>query len=390
MKKNSLPYKSTVLAAITAASLLFTGDQIATVQAADHRDAPSIDEDPRADLLDVYAFTNPNDTNKVVLVMTVNPFEEGGAPGVWFSKDVLYQFKIDNTGDYKEDLVIQAIFTEGVPGPQTVTIIGPSKATSKGTISTIVKAKKNVDDRFSGLANQTVISNSNNTIRAFAGLRDDPFFFDLVYVFRLLGLSPGGPLTRSPGINFFAGFNCSALVVEVPSSLLKGPAAQGNAINIWATTSRGSVTSRSIGIGKADKSSTRYVQIERMGKPALNTVLIKGARKDDFNRGIPTTDRANFRAEALAVLVAVNGDADYSNTIIDVLFPDVLTLDMGNLGGYLNGRRLQDDVIDITLNVASHGAVTSDGVSGNDVPFLTAFPFLAPPHAATEAVPARN
>lgn len=106
MKKNSIPCRSALITAVAAASLLFSGGPIATVQAADHRDAPAIDEDPRADILDIYAFTNPNDTNKVVFVMTVNPFEEGGAPNVFFSEDVLYQFKIDNTGDYKKDLVI--------------------------------------------------------------------------------------------------------------------------------------------------------------------------------------------------------------------------------------------------------------------------------------------
>ena len=66
--------------------------------AADHRDAPAIDEDPRADINDIYVFQNAKNGN-VVLAMTVNPFQFGGAPAVDFSPDVLYQFKIDNDGD---------------------------------------------------------------------------------------------------------------------------------------------------------------------------------------------------------------------------------------------------------------------------------------------------
>ena len=55
---------------------------------ADHRDAPGVNEDPRADINDIYAFVNPNDGN-VVLAMTVNPFQIGGAPGIAFGQDVL-------------------------------------------------------------------------------------------------------------------------------------------------------------------------------------------------------------------------------------------------------------------------------------------------------------
>ena len=66
---------------------------------ADHRDAPGINEDPRADINDIYAFVNPKNGN-IVLGMTVNPFQFGNAPAVDFSPDVLYQFKIDNDGDH--------------------------------------------------------------------------------------------------------------------------------------------------------------------------------------------------------------------------------------------------------------------------------------------------
>ncbi|HEV8643311.1 MAG TPA: DUF4331 family protein, partial [Methylomirabilota bacterium] len=65
------------LAALLA--LLVVSPWIARVKGADHREAPLINEDPAADLADVFAFINPNDPTKVVFAMTVNGF---AVPGV--------------------------------------------------------------------------------------------------------------------------------------------------------------------------------------------------------------------------------------------------------------------------------------------------------------------
>jgi hypothetical protein len=160
--------------------------------------------------------------------------------------------------------------------------------------------------------------------------------------------------------------------------LLRG--SLGNKLNIWSTTSRPMLSLRANKTEKEDKNSKQFTQVDREGKPALNTVLIPTSRKDEYNRGTPSTDRALFRDQAIATLTHINGDAAYSAQIADALLPDVLTLDLTSTAGYLNGRTPQDDVIDITLNVASKGAVTSDGVNGNDVPFPADFPFIAPAH----------
>jgi hypothetical protein len=73
-----------------------------------------------------------------------------------------------------------------------------------------------------------------------------------------------------------------------------------------------------------------------------------------------------------------------------MLLPDVVTLDMNRPSLFPNGRRPQDDVTDAVLGLITRGAVTSDGVSGNDVPFLTEFPFFAPEHHPGEAIPPRG
>ena len=356
---------------------------VAPAQTADHRDAPAISEDGRADLLDVFGFVNPNNGN-IVFAATINPFSIGGAIQVAFGPDILYEFKIDNTGDNVEDLVIQATFSRTVPGPQTVTVRGPVKPRVTGTTSLRVDDAPSV----TGPATGVVVTGTGPVTRIFAGLRDDPFFVDLIWVLRLIGAMPGGPLTRQPGIDFFAALNCSILAVEVPPSALRGTT--GNVIRFWGSTSRARTTTRSTTPYLADTHTGQFVQVDRTALPAINTVLIPGRLKDAFNRAAPTQDSL-FREPAIASLVAINGDRTYSSTLVDaVLLPDVAILDIARSGGFLNGRRPEDDVIDIVLQAASRGAVTGDRVDANDVPYLTDFPFFAPPHGPERQIPPRN
>jgi hypothetical protein len=354
---------------------------------ADHRDAPGVNEDPRADINDIYAFVNPNDGN-VVLAMTVNPFQIGGAPGIAFGQDVLYEFKVDNTGDNVEDLVVQTTFGPVLSSstPQTFSVRGPAKPRTAGTASSLLLTDT---PSITGDANGSVVTASGNVVKAFAGVRDDPFFFDLIFGFRLLGISPGGPLSRAPGIDFFAGINCSIIAVEIPPNVLKGSA--GNVLRIWATTGRAKNLVRSGSVYLADTQTGPFSQIDRMAFPVENTVLMPTRMKDAFNRSVPSQDHL-FREEAIAHLVAINNDHTYSQTLVDaVLFPDVLTLDVTKPSqGFLNGRRPQDDVIDIVLQAASKGVLAGDAVNTNDVPFLSDFPFFAPAHDPSLPIPPRN
>jgi uncharacterized protein DUF4331 len=356
-------------------------------QTADHRDAPGVNEDPRADINDIYAFLNPNNGN-VVLAMTVNPFQIGGAPGIAFGQDVLYEFKIDNTGDNVEDLVVQATFGAIVSSstPQPFNVRGPAKPRAAGAASSLLLQET---PSISGTADGTIATANGSIVKAFAGLRDDPFFFDLIFGFRLLGIAPGGPLTRAPGIDFFAGINCSILAVEIPPSTLRGSA--GNVLRIWGVTGRPKNVVRSGTVYLADTQTGPFAQIDRMAFPVENTVLIGTRMKDAFNRSVPSQDQL-FREEAIQHLIAINNDRTYSQTLVDaVLFPDVLTLDLSRgSAGFLNGRRPQDDVIDVVLQAASKGALAGDNVNANDVPFLSDFPFFAPAHDPSLPIPARN
>jgi hypothetical protein len=126
-------------------------------------------------------------------------------------------------------------------------------------------------------------------------------------------------------------------------------------------------------------------QIDRMGRPAINTVLISGGapgqNKDLFNRTSPKDDVAKWRTEMITNLKAAplsRSDAD-AGALADLLLPDILTYDPQAAGGFLNGRKLTDDVIDIELDVLSNHVVTTDFI-GNDSTFLTVFPYLGVPN----------
>ena len=65
--------------------------------------------------------------------------------------------------------------------------------------------------------------------------------------------------------------------------------------------------------------------------------------------------------------------------IAEVLLLDILTYDYSNSGGFLNGRKLADDVIDISLTLVTNSHITSDFV-GPHTDYLSNFPYLGRPH----------
>src|SRR5579872_3145664 len=147
----------------------------------DHADTPAIAAMPGADLTDVYIFPSPLNPNNVVLVMNVHPLiPSGQANTVVFDPNVLYQFKIDNTGDNVEDLVIQAKFTGTGPN-QTFQIAGPVKPTRTGTVTQF-----ETPDAAIGTINASTATTLANGAQVWCGAREDPFFFDLAQFFTIL------------------------------------------------------------------------------------------------------------------------------------------------------------------------------------------------------------
>ncbi len=231
---------------------------LSRARGSDHADTPAIAKTPGADLTDVFIFPSPNPAtpNNVVLVMCVHPLIPGvtaATPAPVFDPNVLYQFKIDNTGDFVEDKVIQAKFV-GSDSNQKVQI-SFGTPTKLGTVTQQLSP-----DSVQGVYNQKFTTSNGMTV--FAGPREDPFFFDLAQFLTILpdrasplgssftntsgstvSTAPADPdmpmagAFRTPGQakDFLKGLNVLAIVVELPKSQLIG---SGNGkINVWCTTS---------------------------------------------------------------------------------------------------------------------------------------------------------
>ena len=199
------------------------------IEASDHKDSALLAADHAADIADVYTFKSPVNPDNVVLVMTVSGFiPPSEASTTFFDPNVLYQWKIDNDGDPVEDLVIQA-FVTGTGGHQVMHFRGPAAPAATGTTDRVVPGPETATVRVSNSEVPIVASRGGMTV--FAGVRDDPFFFDLVQFKRIIA----GEATafRNPGVDTFAGFNVLAIVAEFPSSLLGG-----QKLGVWGTTSR--------------------------------------------------------------------------------------------------------------------------------------------------------
>lgn len=314
------------LLALVACAALGPADR---VLAADHLDAPLLTGNGAVDINDVYAFQSPANPENTVLIMTVNPFA-GTMSGRSFNTSAAYELLIDNTGDALADVTYTATFSS-----------------MAGVGQTLMLAKDGANIVTGGTGASLSLTGGGMVQ---AGLFDDPFFFDLAGFQDELNFT---------GVDAFAGADISAIVLEIPTSELGGPD-----IGVWARTMVGGT------------------QMDRMGRPAINTVLIPEGRKDEFNAAQPAQDPTAFGADVRATIESLSGDAGLAASLTDVLLPDVLTFNTSDAGGFLNGRQLADDVIDAELGLLTDGAVTGDGVDGNDVPFRNMFPYLAVPNGA--------
>src|ERR1051326_7454438 len=136
------------------------------VRAADHRDAPAVDGAGEGDITDIYAFLNPKDKTRIVMAMGVNPLAVPALTHSYrFSNGFLYQFKVDNNGDYKEDAVVQVTFRDTSAGQTFHVRIGAPDTTSVGALNTLLTSPT-ID--ISGPVG-TVVNDSASTIQVFGG-----------------------------------------------------------------------------------------------------------------------------------------------------------------------------------------------------------------------------
>jgi len=276
------------------------------------------------------------------------------------------------------------------------------------------------------------IKNLGDGYFTFAGQRDDGFYGDILSIFDLLQL-------RSPGKDSQGGFNIHLMALVIPVSELGG---DQQIVGVYATTSR-----RQIQILRENRDPQIYgpwVQVARQGNPLFNEGLVAIADKDRYSRTSPQVDNALFRRYAVTPELAklinqiiFNGtlpDVETGRTdIAGIFIPDLIKVDLstdrcrlagngtqqgvnpddpgfsrlsifggdtlisqiqpgfGNgviPGGWPNGRRFGDDVVDIAVtalisNLRVNPPIirgpAGDNLDFNDVAYNKAFPYESTP-----------
>lgn len=446
----SKPFRRTAVAMTAVVALgvgLVQGLGPAPGGASSHREAPLISRDPAVDNTDVYAFRSPDNPGTITLISNWIPFEEpAGGPNFYaFEPGARYQFNIDNDGDAVADVVYRYVFSHQYVCPGSflyangpVTSLTDENLCFRETYDlTRIEngaSTKLLDDApaapsdigaflmpdYAGLraaAIRTIPAGGGRTV---VGQADDPFFVDL-RVFDVFG----GPTFAEAGDDTLAGFNVNFIALQVPRELLGDGGDPDDTIGVWVTAHRKVVT-------VVKKKARRvFQQVSRLGNPLVNEAVIPFDMKDFWNRSQPKDDVANFGGAVLDpelpkviesvfgipapppprtdLLVFAAGITGINETVgvpsemlrINMGTPVSPTEDPrgvlgGDLAGFPNGRRLGDDVTDVALQVLMGELIDGDfddfptlgdGVGGNDVPFLTTFPYVALPHRGSDPDP---
>ncbi len=475
-------------ALILAAAVLI----VPLAHASSHREALAILNEPCADNTDTYAWVSNATHDKLYLVMDYNPLHEPGQGNQGFRacNGYRYEFHIGKGTSLKDEAVYRIEFKNSLtpspaPGPtdalgggnellwqltggtetMTVTRImapGNPNPVVLGEAMTVLPnnngpqtdrlvyglgAFKGYDSgdpasRQNGLYDQpfvdTFIHNLAGGGRVIAGDFDDPYQLDEKGIFDLvnLGKSDLGGIqgARSTPIkDVFAGFNVSAIALEIPTADLFPNGIPHNGVlnatstdsllRIWASISRQATqTVDSTNIITGLRGSGNYVQVGRNALPLFNAGLVGTQRQTLYLHTDPMKDVTRFGndilfpvlvrdAEALGIYKALGVPASAVTTLkgprLDIInainlgrpIPiadgstgDVITLDAAIDSMFPNGRRIgggsapnrnQVNVnsVLISLIVAGDpGAGLAKGVEVNDKNYLDRFPFLAPPH----------
>ena len=307
-------------------------------QAASHREAPLIAQDPAADITDTYAFRSWEDPSKVVFIMNVIPAQEpSSGPNYFFFDDkVAYDFNVDTNQDgVANDVIYRIRFKtnirppfddlpvayaglgnppQGLP-PAITDLKGPG-ATGLGlrqryTVTEIrggqrtvlaerlIAVPSNIGPRtmpdYEALAEKGIFD-LNNGGRVFAGQRDETFYIDLGATFDTLNFRAAAPILTDPqdandganpfGNDMFSGFNVNTIAIEVPISTL---APSNGILGMYASTSRRQTKTHNPDGTVSTQGG--FVQVARMANPLVNELIIGTGMKDAWNAEDPKRER---------------------------------------------------------------------------------------------------
>ncbi|QXJ19525.1 DUF4331 domain-containing protein [Actinomadura graeca] len=419
----------TAAAALAAAALSGSGPGAAT--ASSHREAPLISGQPQYDNTDVYAFVSPDKPDTTTLVANFSPFEEpAGGPNFFkFANDARYDINVDNDGDSLPEFTYRFSFKDSFQNRNTFLYnTGPVKSLADPNLNfrqtydlTLIHRRHGIPVASRRLASDVPVAPSNvgrasmpdyrklreqavktlsSGAQVFAGQADDPFFLDL----RVFDLLYGGNL-KEVGNDTLRGYNVQTVALQIPTKAL---IAHGQPIvGVFSTVQRKSA-------------GGDWVQVSRLGMPLVNEVVNPIKDKDKFNASSPWHDAQflpNVTNPELPKLIEgiyqIAAPAAPRNDLVQVFLTGVPKLNQppkvrpaelmrlntsippaaepkrlgvldGDNAGFPNGRRLGDDVLDISLQVVEGELLgkkndLGDMVDANDVKLEKAFPYVALP-----------
>lgn len=374
------------------------------VVASDHDDGETSTKGRNVNLTDLYVFRERDQNanakeGDLVFVMNTNP-RSLARQQYYFSDKARYEFHVSHVSDNnatptgRDDVLLRFEFGQPQTNAQqdfrlSVFMNGYAVGTATGK-TTPLAANPATTPTINSL------SIAGQKIHTFAGLREDPFFFDVEQFFRVragaLGIGPSvGFRPANQALDFAKGYNVNAIVVRIPRKLLQGNT-NVKTFDVWET------------ISVKDPRTGQFNQVERLGRPAVNEgLIITNAFLNAFNSISPTQDwsaaAAPVRAEAKRTLMALGNSSQRADALLTAFLPDVMRIDTSRRSGYVSavnskgtpiaGRLLTDDVVDQTLAVLTGNPNVTDNVSyaGNGSnpaqghrPLASNFPYLALPN----------
>jgi hypothetical protein len=425
MRSLAVALAAAALVTLGLVAALLRGPGPSAANASSHREAPLISEDPSADNTDLYAFRSPDKPDTLTIVSNFIPGEDPAAgPNYYtFSPTARYDIYVDRNGDGKPDVSYYfrfkrnngQFFLGDTVQPYTVTRVdGHGKATVVATGKT---PPNNIGPRstpnYHGLAAGAVTSLKGGG-QVFAGQRDDPFFGDIGDIFDLLAIRKGVG-NQGGGKDFLAGYAVHTIALQIPISQLD---TKSHTIGIWSAADRQQASVKSKGKGGRGQ----WKQVSRLGEPLINEVVIPTGLKDHWNATDPSQDKQFAKYYTSPILAAVinklyptvKAPETNRDDLVQVLLTgipnvtftgstlaDELRINLstpvtpankvsrlgvlgGDLQGWPNGRRLDDDVIDIAEQAVAgflkdNKVPLGDGVNDGDTNTMSTFPYVADP-----------
>jgi Domain of unknown function (DUF4331) len=302
-------------------------------------------DDARLDLTDLFVFPAPGDPGRTELIMDANPFMTGSE----FHPDAVYRINIDNDGDLHADAAFSFVFSQPADGMQTGTVYYATGGQAREAEPSGDVLIENTPVGFDASSRPV----QAGPVRLFIGERSDPFFADIE------GALHGYQWT---GVDAFADKNVLSVALEVPNDML-GP---GPEIGVWMTVSL--------------RHDGTLEQMDRGGNPTMNPIVNPDDVKDQYNKGEPATDAADYLPLWTNILRKAGGySTDEATAVASTVLPDILHYDRTRTASYPNGRILTDDVFSTRMAFLTNGKAGATGLKPHG-DMQADFPFLGVPN----------